>query len=91
VIRVSARGTKDGTHASHRWAMLDFYDPPTAATSMSRTTAFPCAIVAGLIASGRFRRPGVNPPERLAEAPGLVSGILAEHEARGVRYRYTAG
>jgi lysine 6-dehydrogenase len=28
VIRVSARGTKDGTHASHRWAMLDFYDPP---------------------------------------------------------------
>ncbi|MFZ2873964.1 MAG: saccharopine dehydrogenase C-terminal domain-containing protein [Phycisphaerales bacterium] len=91
VMRVSATGTRGGSRATHRWDMLDFYDPATSATSMSRTTAFPCAIVAGLIASGRFERPGVNPPERLAEAPGLVAEILAQHEARGVRYRYTTG
>ncbi|MCC6951087.1 MAG: saccharopine dehydrogenase NADP-binding domain-containing protein [Phycisphaerales bacterium] len=91
VMRVSAMGTRGGSRVTHRWDMLDFYDPSTAATSMSRTTAFPCAIVAGLIASGKFQRPGVNPPERLAEAPGLVAEILAQHEARGVRYRYTTG
>lgn len=91
VMRVSATGTRGGSRVTHRWDMLDFYDPAISATSMSRTTAFPCAIVAGLIASGRFKRPGVNPPERLAEAPGLVADILAQHEARGVRYRYTTG
>jgi len=90
VMRVTATGTMGGAPLTHRWDMLDFYDPAAAATSMSRTTAFPCAIVAGLIAAGRFRRPGVNPPERLAEAPGVVAEILAGHEARGVRYRYAA-
>ncbi|MCE7972861.1 MAG: saccharopine dehydrogenase [Leptolyngbya sp. PLA1] len=90
VMRVTAAGTRGGVPVTHRWDMLDFYDPRTDATSMSRTTAFPCAIVAGLIASGKFRRPGVNPPERLAEAPGVVSEILAGHEARGVHYRYRA-
>lgn len=90
VMRVMATGTRAGARVTHRWDMLDFYDPPTAATSMSRTTAFPCAIVAGLVASGKFRRPGVNPPERLAAAPGVVAEILAGHEARGVHYRYSA-
>jgi len=91
VMRVTARGTNAGKAVSHSWDLLDFYHRDTSATSMARTTAFPCAIVAGLIHSGRFRNPGVNPPEKLGAAPGVVESILAAHESRGVRYTYTAG
>jgi saccharopine dehydrogenase-like NADP-dependent oxidoreductase len=54
---------------------------------MSRTTAFPCTIVARMIADGRFARPGVNAPEALADQPGVVDHLLAELKARGVVYR----
>lgn len=90
VMRVIARGIKNGNPASHRWDLLDFYDKPSLATSMARTTAFPCTIVAGFIADGRFKAPGVNPPERLAADAKLVQELLAQHAARGVQYSYTA-
>jgi saccharopine dehydrogenase-like NADP-dependent oxidoreductase len=52
---------------------------------MSRTTAFPATIVAGLMLDGVFRRPGVHAPESLGREPGLLDRLLAELEARGVR------
>jgi lysine 6-dehydrogenase len=90
VMRVQAAGTRGGRPARHQWDLLDFYHRPSQATSMARTTAFPCTIVAGLIASGRFASPGVNPPERIAGVPGLVDEVLAQHARRGVRYAYDA-
>jgi saccharopine dehydrogenase-like NADP-dependent oxidoreductase len=51
---------------------------------MSRTTAFPAAIVARMIASGRFARPGVHPPEIPAREPGFLDGVLSELARRGV-------
>lgn len=52
---------------------------------MSRTTAFPATIVAGLVASGVFRKPGVNTPEALGAQEGLLDVVLKELEERGVR------
>jgi saccharopine dehydrogenase-like NADP-dependent oxidoreductase len=69
-----------------QWDLLDFYDRATQATSMARTTAFPCAIVARMIASGKWRKPGVFTPEFLGPEPGVLEHVLAEHERRGVRY-----
>lgn len=89
VMRVSAQGSLRGKPTTLTWDLLDYYHAPTRATSMARTTAFPCAIVAGLIASGRFSRPGVNPPEFIGREPGLVEHIFAEHAKRGVRYTAT--
>jgi len=86
VMRIVARGARGGKAATLQWDLLDFYHAPTRASSMSRTTGFPCAIVAGLIHAGNYRHPGVNPPERLAEHAGLVEGVLAEHAARGITY-----
>ncbi|MGH7132583.1 MAG: saccharopine dehydrogenase family protein [Phycisphaerales bacterium] len=86
VMRVLARGRRSGKPTTLRWDVLDRYDPATGATSMARTTAFPCAIVARLIADGRFREPGVHPPEHVALVPDLLNTILAEHTARGIHY-----
>jgi saccharopine dehydrogenase-like NADP-dependent oxidoreductase len=74
-----------------RWDLLDFYDRASGATSMARTTAFPCAIVARMIASGRFAKRGVFTPEFLGKERGVLEHILAEHERRGVRYTYSEG
>ncbi|MBI1189481.1 MAG: FAD-dependent oxidoreductase [Tepidisphaera sp.] len=89
VMRVMARGLKGNTPTTHTWDLFDVYDPDTNCTSMARTTAFPATIVAGLLASGRFREPGVHPPERLATDPGLVETLLAQLASRGVRYVHT--
>ena len=69
------------------WELVDLYDAATRTTSMARTTAFPCAIVARLLADGTVGEPGIHPPERLADIPGAVERVLAEHARRGVRYR----
>jgi saccharopine dehydrogenase-like NADP-dependent oxidoreductase len=86
VMRVTAEGLRDGRPTRLTWDMLDEYDEATGASSMARTTAFPCAIVARLIADGSFSEPGVFAPEKLGSNPALVRRILDEHEQRGVRY-----
>lgn len=46
------RGVKGGRRERHSWDLLSFYDRESQATSMARTTAFPCAIMARAVASG---------------------------------------
>jgi lysine 6-dehydrogenase len=85
VLRVRVEGRRGGERVRYVWDLLDAYDPATGLRSMSRTTAFPATIVAGLIAAGRFRNPGVNTPEALGAQDGLLEVVLKELEARGVR------
>jgi saccharopine dehydrogenase-like NADP-dependent oxidoreductase len=85
VLRVSAEGS--GRRLA--WEMVDSYDRKSSTTSMARTTAFPCVITARMIAAGRLTTPGVIPPERLGEDPGLLEHMLAELDRRGVRVRET--
>lgn len=89
VMRVTGAGIKDGVETRVTWDLLDYYDPITNATSMARTTAFPCAIMARLIARGELNRPGVAPPELLGHDEELVERVLAELLARGVQYETT--
>jgi lysine 6-dehydrogenase len=88
VMRIVVEGVKGGRRERHSWDLLSFYDRESQATSMARTTAFPCAIMARALASGRYVNPGVNPPERFGGDAGLVGHILAEHLGRGVEYRH---
>ncbi len=87
VMRIKAWGVREGREVSMQWDLLDFFDVASGCTSMSRTTAFPCTIVARMIADGRFARPGVNAPESLADQPGLVDELLRQLKARNVAYR----
>ena len=87
VMRVTAAGKKGGRPVRLVWDLLDRYHAESGLRSMSRTTAFPAVIVARLLAQGRFRRPGVHPPEILGAEPGLADAVLGELLARGVAVR----
>jgi len=86
VMRIIVEGVKDGQATRCTWDLLDELDPATGWTSMARTTAFPCAIIARLIASGRLDRPGVVPPELLGPDADLVEHVISAQMDRGVRY-----
>lgn len=93
VMRVTVRGVKNGQPAAHRWDLLDYYDAATGCTSMSRTTAFPCAIMAREVLHGQYRGPGgrggVVAPERLGEDARMFEVLIAEQARRGVKYAYS--
>ncbi len=89
VMRISVTGRKGGKRMRVDWDLLDFYDAKSRATSMSRTTAFPCTIVARMIAAGEVRGPGVLAPEHLILDKGtgtVFERLMRDLEARGIRY-----
>jgi saccharopine dehydrogenase-like NADP-dependent oxidoreductase len=84
VLRVIVEGRAAGQRVRHGWDLVDSFDPKTGLRSMSRTTAFPATQMARLLASGRFRRPGVHAPETVGAEPGLLDAVLKGLEERGV-------
>ena len=44
-MRVMVQGKKDGKRLRYTYDLLDYYDKEEKATSMSRATGFPCAIL----------------------------------------------
>lgn len=89
VMRIVAEGERAGRACRIAWELLDRTDSVRGESSMARTTGFPCALVARMLADGRLEEPGVLAPERLAERPALVGEILEGLEERGVRFRRT--
>ena len=89
VLRVEAAGESDGRRRRIVWDLLDRTDPLSGASSMARTTGFPCAIVTRMLADGRWNRPGVVPPERLGADAGITATIMKELAVRGVEVRRT--
>ena len=51
---------------------------------MARTTGYPCAAVARLIARGDYSRPGIIPPEFIGADADCYDSILHDLEQRGV-------
>lgn len=87
IMRIIADGVDEsGKRLRHQWDLLDFYNH--GATSMSRTTAFPCAIMARLIAKGEFKMPGVINAEQIGPNPGLADHMLTELAKRDVHYHH---
>lgn len=87
VMRVSASGIRAGAPATVTFDVLDKLDPATGFTSMSRTTAFPCVLMAREILAGTFTRRGVIVPEYIGEDAPLVTRLLRAQAERGVQYR----
>jgi lysine 6-dehydrogenase len=85
VLRVEGEGVQAGEPKSIRLDILDFHDERTGFTAMERTTGFPAAMVAELMARGKVT-PGVRPLESKAlDHEWLVHG-LAE---RGIQVTET--
>ena len=85
VLRVIVEGKKDGHRLRYQYDLYDETDTATGYHSMARTTGFPNAIMARLIARGDFSEPGVLPPERIGAEPGMLDTFIRELAERGVR------
>ena len=89
VLRVESRGSRAGRPARLVHDLFDRTDVKTGATSMARTTGFPCVIAAGLLAAGTFREPGVFPLELLGGRPDLFAAFVDGLASRGVAFSET--
>jgi saccharopine dehydrogenase-like NADP-dependent oxidoreductase len=83
VLRVIVEGRKDGKRMRHTYDLYDEYDPKTGQSSMARTTGFPCAIVARMLAHGEITQKGVLAPEMLGKT-GMLDLMVSELASRGV-------
>jgi lysine 6-dehydrogenase len=84
VMQVEVQGLKDGRPRRHVWDLYDEFDPATGMSSMARTTGFPAAIMARLLAHGKITEAGILPPETIGRNADLFAHIIAELKARSV-------
>ena len=85
VMRVIVEGQKAGRPQRFVYDLYDEYEPISGQSSMARTTGFPCAIVARMLARGEIKMHGVLPPELLGKQPGMLDHMTRELTSRGVR------
>jgi len=78
VMRVIVQGKKEGKRLCYTYDLLDYYDKGEKATSMSRTTGFPCAIMARLVAQGEFQYPGICSPEYIGREHEAYKKVMKE-------------
>jgi saccharopine dehydrogenase-like NADP-dependent oxidoreductase len=64
-MRIEVSGMKDGKRVNYAYHVLDRYDKKRRVTSMARTTAYTCSVVAQLLARKAMEDKGVVPPEKL--------------------------
>ena len=88
VMRVTVEGEEDGKQVRHMWEVHDEYDAATGFSSMARTTGFTCTAAANLLLEGRFREPGVHPPETVGRDADCFDYVLAYLKERRVHYRH---
>ncbi len=86
-LRVVVTGSDSaGVLRRFGFELLDRTDPTDGLTSMARTTGFPCAAIAAMLARGDYRDPGVRPPEMLAADPAASGRFLEALRARGLSW-----
>ncbi|MCW3991383.1 MAG: L-lysine dehydrogenase, partial [Candidatus Bathyarchaeota archaeon] len=82
--RVEVAGVKDGVPVAYIYEFIDLYDPDNDISAMARTTAFPCSIVAQMIAKGEFEETGVVHPVKLGWDERLSDRFFAELARRRI-------
>jgi saccharopine dehydrogenase-like NADP-dependent oxidoreductase len=89
-LRVSVAGRdSSGVAKTCAFELLDRPGPGGGATSMARTTGFPCSVAAAMLARGQYRDPGVRPLELLAGDPRASLRFLEGLRARGLVFQET--
>lgn len=85
VMRVTVEGVDAAGPVRHVYRLLDRYDPETDTSAMARTTGYTASALARLVLSGRYREPGVSPPELVGRTEGALDYVLNQLRERGVR------
>ncbi|MFP4623717.1 MAG: saccharopine dehydrogenase C-terminal domain-containing protein [Gemmatimonadota bacterium] len=88
-MRVVVEGVDADGPVRHTFQLVDRHDPDTDTSSMARTTGYTATALARLVLAGRFREPGISPPERVGAVDGALDRVLAELAARGVHVERT--
>jgi lysine 6-dehydrogenase len=89
VMRIAVEGRTGGRPVHAEYRLLDRTDPATGTSSMARTTGYAATSVATLILEGRFRKPGIVPPEWIGADENAFSAVLEYQRDRGVVYEVT--
>lgn len=84
VMRVTVDGHDGHGPVRHTYRLLDRYDPATRQSAMARTTGFTATALARIVIAGRYREPGVSPPESVGAADGALDHVLSSLRERGV-------
>jgi len=84
ILRVDVEGAERDRGVRYIFDLYDEYDAAARTSSMARTTAFPCTIMARLVAKGQFTDKGVVPLELAARQEGLFDTMSRELARRGV-------
>jgi len=87
VLRVIVEGLRGGQQRRFTYDLFDEYDDKECQTSMARTTGFPCAYLAAMLARGEIHRPGVIPPELLANDRTVFENLISRLQRRGISIR----
>ncbi len=85
-MRLEVDGVLDGEPVHRIYDMCDHFDRQQNISSMARTTGYPCAAVARLVAAGTYRHPGVSPPELVGRHDACYQAVMADLEARDVSF-----
>jgi lysine 6-dehydrogenase len=75
LLRVSAFGTAEGRPCEVRYQMIDRYDETTGLSAMMRTTGFPIAQIAYMLATGLISKRGALPQEVCVPTQKFLSGL----------------
>ncbi len=84
VLRVRLAGEKNKEKTTHSYELIDFYDKQRDITAMSRTTAYPCSIVAQMIARGDVKERGIVHAGRIGWDPFLARSFFSELQKRNI-------
>ena len=83
--RVIVEGKKDGAPAKYTYEFVEFQDFENGLSAMAKTTAFPCSIVAQMIAKGQMDMPGVIHPAKIGYDEKLSDIFFAEMARRNIK------
>lgn len=83
--RVIVSGKKGGESAAYTFEFMDFGDKKADLSAMARTTAFPCSVVAQMIAKGQMKMPGVIHPAKIGYDEKLSDTFFKELAKRNIK------
>ena len=88
-MNIEVRGEAGGTETGYRHRIIDRFDHETGVTARARTTAYTASIVAGMLAQGTIKGPGMIPPEKLGVNKVFTESLMAQLKRRGVHIKET--
>jgi lysine 6-dehydrogenase len=75
LLRIMIEGWKGTESRNIEYELIDYFDDKTGLTSMMRTTSYPAAVTAMMMADGRISKRGVLTPERCIPPDSFIKEL----------------